>query len=640
MSHNWRNYTKKIKLSDSKNTNTIDTFFKNESPSNAVETHSEVSDIGHESESKKSAGDAPSSNTVADNETEITHLTSSPGPSSEFPIIKFTHAALFSDETQPKRDSRLFNSHVYESRYPWLYHSQTKHGFMCKYCELFGSNSDQNTSYVTTGAVLGDNPSRRLETHNNSDRHLASVEKYSNFQSQRSVVKLLATAAVKQQTDAISRNRSYVKKLFKTVFFMAKKKWAQMNMADLVRFMGDVCDPEIKDIASESVNYLSSTSVTELINTLSEFMERKVLEELRKETFTLLADESTDSCNRTQFSLFVRWVSAKGPVEHYLGLINMDKVTSLALLTANETFFRGKHLQLEKVRFVGLDGCNTMNGENKGLQRRIRHESPLSIYVNCRNHRIALCFVHLLKESDLLKEVDGLLISIWKLFQYSPKKAAVFQHMQEVYGERPIKIVRAATTRWLSHLRACVRFISRYEQLLDTFDALIEDSREPEVQGIRHSATNRGVIAMILVLADVLKPVNYLSLYLQQDCGTFTELPARVKKCTDDLHDIVHNYQNMTLMGLEFGKCEEMFDIITDRTTLARRVRAGVQMEAINPEGFLRLYGVPLVLALVNEVEDAFSNHSAVLSAFSFLDPSHLPEEAKDVHDYGKKERL
>lgn len=52
--------------------------------------------------------------------------------------------------------------------------------------------------------------------------------------------------------------------------------------------------------------------------------------------------------------------------------------------------------------------------------------------------------------------------------------------------------------------------------------------------------------------------------------------------------------------------------------------------------GFLRLYGVPLVLALVNEVEDAFSNHSAVLSAFSFLDPSHLPEEAKDVHDYGK----
>lgn len=106
--------------------------------------------------------------------------------------------------------------------------------------------------------------------------------------------------------------------------------------------------------------------------------------------------------------------------------------------------------------------------------------------------------------------------------------------------------------RWLSHLKACLRFVKRYEELLDTFDSIIQDSRDPEVQGIRHCATQKDVIATILVLADVLKPVNYLSLYLQQDCGTFTELPAKVKKCTDDLHEIVQNYQTMNLIGLEF----------------------------------------------------------------------------------------
>lgn len=46
-------------------------------------------------------------------------------------------------------------------------------------------------------------------------------------------------------------------------------------------------------------------------------------------------------------------------------------------------------------------------------------------------------------------------------------------------------------------------------------------------------ATRHDVIAMILVLTNVLNPVNYLSLYLQQDCETFTELPAGVKNCTD-----------------------------------------------------------------------------------------------------------
>ena len=154
MSHNWSFYTKQLKLSDTENTKTINTFFKNwpssKTASKTVETQ-EVIDIEHESESKQSAAAATSSNTVADNETEITNLASSPGPSTEIqlktlPIIRSTPAALFSkpDETQAKRDSRSFNSQVYESRYPWLYHSQTKHGFMCRYCELFGSSSDQN----------------------------------------------------------------------------------------------------------------------------------------------------------------------------------------------------------------------------------------------------------------------------------------------------------------------------------------------------------------------------------------------------------------------------------------------------------------------------------------------------------------
>ena len=50
---------------------------------------------------------------------------------------------------------------------------------------------------------------------------------------------------------------------------------------------------------------------------------------------------------------------------------------------------------------------------------------------------------------------------------------------------------------------------------------------------------------------------------------------------------------------------------------------------------FLRQHGVPFVLGLVNEIEDAFSNHSVVLSALSFLDPSYLPDQAKDIPQYG-----
>ena len=43
---------------------------------------------------------------------------------------------------------------------------------------------------------------------------------------------------------------------------------------------------------------------------------------------------------------------------------------------------------------------------------------------------------------------------------------------------------------------------------------------------------------------------------------------------------------------------------------------------------------------LIGEVEGAFSEPSNVLSAFSVLDPSSLPDEVAEVNDYGKVQFL
>lgn len=51
--------------------------------------------------------------------------------------------------------------------------------------------------------------------------------------------------------------------------------------------------------------------------------------------------------------------------------------------------------------------------------------------------------------------------------------------------------------------------------------------------------------------------------------------------------------------------------------------------------GFLRQHIVPLTLSLINEIDYAFSNHSPVLSSFSFLDPNHLQDEAKCLLNHG-----
>ena len=64
-----------------------------------------------------------------------------------------------------------------------------------------------------------------------------------------------------------------------------------------------------------------------------------------------------------------------------------------------------------------------MSGERPGLQRRLHHEAPHSKYVNCRNHRLALVFVHRMPQFKRLREVDATVLALWKAFKYSSIKA-------------------------------------------------------------------------------------------------------------------------------------------------------------------------------------------------------------------------
>ena len=75
-----------------------------------------------------------------------------------------------------------------------------------------------------------------------------------------------------------------------------------------------------------------------------------------------------------------------------------------------------------------FNGTNTMSGETSGLQWRFSHAVPHSKYMNCRNHKLAQVFVHMLENKGLkfLADVDTLLLSLWKMMKYSSVQAAAF----------------------------------------------------------------------------------------------------------------------------------------------------------------------------------------------------------------------
>ncbi|WAR31903.1 hypothetical protein MAR_034445, partial [Mya arenaria] len=342
-------------------------------------------------------------------------------------------------------DNRKFAPINYEKDFSWLYFSVVSECNMCKFCEMFGTSCVSDKPFVKKGVKLGTHPARTLSIHKDSRYHKFAIK----------------LKAVKSTQDS----RSAVKQIFQCIDFIIKQKWAITENAEkLIRFVEDIGGKE-QDIggkelkahlsSSSSVKYQSSGSITKMVKCMSDYLERKVLDDLRGQEFSLLADESSDVANRSQMIN-----------THFIGFILLEKGTTECITKSIETFLQAKNIDMTNVRFTGFDGCNTMSVVQKVNHiEEVTHMSICSVH-QLSKHRPALCLAHLIKRLPLLQNVDSRVLSLWKLFEFSPQKLAGHIHLssthQVVYEKDLLAITRAATTRLLSHLQSLAIFISRH----------------------------------------------------------------------------------------------------------------------------------------------------------------------------------
>ena len=270
---------------------------------------------------------------------------------------------------------------------------------------------------------------------------------------------------------------------YETVYLMARKKWAvKNNFKDVVEFVKDLGDADLekhfRDMG-KNATYLSTTSVDEFVRIISDFIEKKFLSNvLSSEDFALLSDESTDEAGRAQMSVFVRYmdISTNSPKEEFVCIRKLGtSKASEALMKELEQMFEEKHIAKENIRFSSLDGTNAMSGQQKGLQRHIQHVSPFALYLNCRNYRLALCLVHLMKEYKYLGSIDILLLAVRKIFKYSSIKQAEFENAQILENMTPLKILKACTTRWLIYGETSIHVIVRFKPLIAVLDTIFHE---------------------------------------------------------------------------------------------------------------------------------------------------------------------
>ena len=129
-----------------------------------------------------------------------------------------------------------------------------------------------------------------------------------------------------------------------------------------------------------------------------------------------------------------------------------------------------------------MDGCSTMSGAYNGVCSYFEQSCGHLVYIHCRNHRLALCFAHLLPRYEEFKEFDALLLNLYLIMKHSNVKTAIFEEVQEAYDLKSLKLIKGVVTRWLSHGKAVECVLDRYETLVTALEAIYLRKKEPAVK--------------------------------------------------------------------------------------------------------------------------------------------------------------
>ena len=427
---------------------------------------------------------------------------------------------------------------------------------------------------------------------------------------------------------------------------MAKNKWAVKNkLQDVMNHIRDLGDADLiehSQVMAKNATYMSHFTVDELTKVISDKIEAKLLRDLLSSSdFSILTDESTDEAGRAQLAVFVRYIDSytNEPKEEFVCIRKLSiSKTAEALMNELEQMFTDKNIDKTRIRFSGLDGTNAMSGEQKGLQRRIRHVSPYALYMNCRNHRLALCLVHLFKKYDDLISVDAVLLSIWKIFHLSSIKQAVFENVQEAENLPPWKILKACTTRWLTHSETSIRVINRFKLLVAALDVLFKD-KDPEAEGIRDILLNPQIILMLLVLAEVLVPINNFCKFLQTCNLNYSLVMGKYQRVVSKLETIkkeLPNHDSVDTTLKYFNLAKSYLEFSKESMSPSKELKSPDNEHPVDDTiiGFARKTGEPMITNLIAEVNDAMQETSPVLPAFDLFNPDAVFKDDKSQKEF------
>ena len=362
-----------------------------------------------------------------------------------------------------------------------FYNSPSHNGWFCKICLNFAPGSGFQP-FIEKAGGFGDHPSQRVELHLGSERHQKAAQNIQAFKAiqnrHTSVHNILVAANLASKTKKTANNRFVLKSLFRVLHFLVLKNWAYTHdFKDLMKLISQCERHELCNhllFGPTNAQHMSPKYISKFTEIMNDHIENLLLASLRSSSyFTFLNDEMQDITSVEQMAVYGSFEHNGRVAEHFIGIYTISKVVGTSLSAENimaslGKFFIDLSINIKKARFACMDTTNVNTGDQSGLKQYLANTVPMLLWVGCGNHKLVLCFKHLLPRYKTILETDTFLESLWKFFKYRPVAMNLLDKCADIYGEHVVLPVYPSVMRWTAHEHLCKVVVEGYHQFVSS----------------------------------------------------------------------------------------------------------------------------------------------------------------------------
>lgn len=377
------------------------------------------------------------------------------------------------------------------NKYPWLDYCAEKDHVICFVCK--NQNTKENLQaerskelvFLESGFRNWKKALVKFEKHQGSKCHRAATTHEIVIPQCGNVIQMTN----ENEKAKMEMNRRCFMEIIDALQFLARQGLALRGDDDeesnLIQYLQKRSKsfPELKEwLARKQSKFTSHDAQNEVLNIMANNVMRKLLEEVRGNYYSIMADEYTDVSNKEQLTFCLRWVTDDlDVIEKFLGFYEIPNISSVTIVSAIKDILTRYQLNLNMCRGQCYDGASNMLGKSSGVAVQLRNLQPLAVETHCHAHSLSLSVKDTTKHVKILRDTMGTAGEIILLVKYSPKREKVLGKLkdlvecdeEEVFNANGI--LKLSETRWTVRADCFKRVLDNYQYLMKLWEHCLEN---------------------------------------------------------------------------------------------------------------------------------------------------------------------